>query len=90
MLWKKVSAEVGLAGLEPCEAARGAMFLECFQNMPDPLKEEIDIETRVQYSTLYLNSLHALRLVACTVQYIVFKFIACIAAHCVYSTVHCI
>ena len=37
MLWKKDSAAVGLAGLKPVEAAKGALLCEEFQNMPDPL-----------------------------------------------------
>ena len=37
MLWKKDSAAVGLAGLTPAEAAKGALLCEEFQNMPDPL-----------------------------------------------------
>ena len=37
MAWHKVSAEAGLAGLEPWEAARGVMLVPEFQNMPDPL-----------------------------------------------------
>ena len=37
MLWKKDSAAVGLAGLTPEEAAKGALLCEEFQNMPDPL-----------------------------------------------------
>ena len=37
MSWRKESSAIGLADLTPCEAARGAMFLPEFQNMPDPL-----------------------------------------------------
>ena len=37
MAWHKVSAEAGLAGLEPWEAARGVMLVPEFQNMSDPL-----------------------------------------------------
>ena len=37
MAWHKASAEAGLAGLEPWEAARGVMLVPEFQNMPDPL-----------------------------------------------------
>ena len=40
MSWVKDSVKVGLAGLTPLEAARGAMFLPVFQDMSDPLKEE--------------------------------------------------
>ena len=46
MLWKKESAQVGLAGLNPLEAARGAMFLPVFQDMPDPLNPQpVEITT---------------------------------------------
>ena len=44
MSWAKESAKVGLADLTLGEAARGAMFLPVFQNMPDPLHQEIDIK----------------------------------------------
>ena len=37
MAWQKQSAEVGLAGLTPREAALGALYCEKFQLMPDPL-----------------------------------------------------
>ena len=37
MAWHKASAEAGLAGLEPLEAARGVMPVPEFQNMLDPL-----------------------------------------------------
>ena len=37
MAWHKASAEAGLAGLEPWEAARGVMLVAEFQNIPDPL-----------------------------------------------------
>ena len=39
MSWAKESSKVGLAGINPLEAARGAMFLPLFQEMPDPLKQ---------------------------------------------------
>ena len=39
MSWKKSSADAGLAGLKPEEAAKGALFWEEFQNMPDPLDD---------------------------------------------------
>ena len=75
MSWARESAKVGLAGLTPKEAARGAMFLRCFQDMPDPLHEEIEIKgpddiPMVSVSTFihtYINT-----------------------ARCVYSTVHSI
>ena len=34
---KKESAAAGLAGLNPWESARGAMYHKEFQKMPDPL-----------------------------------------------------
>ena len=37
MSWKKESAMVGLSGLSPREAARGALTCLDFQKMPDPL-----------------------------------------------------
>ena len=40
MSWAKESSKVGLAGLTALEAARGAMFVPLFQEMPDPLKQE--------------------------------------------------
>ena len=43
MSWKKESVQVGLAGLNPLEAARGVMFLPIFQDMPDPLSQEVEI-----------------------------------------------
>ena len=44
MSWARESAKVGLAGLTPGEAARGAMFLPVFQDMPDPLHQAIEIK----------------------------------------------
>ena len=44
MSWAKESAKVGLAGLTPTEAAREAMFLPVFQDMPDPLRQQIEIK----------------------------------------------
>ena len=38
--WKKASAAVGLAGLTPREAARGALTRPKFQLMPDPLDSD--------------------------------------------------
>ena len=40
LLWKKVSAAVGLAGLTPREAARGVLTQPEFQLMPDPLNSD--------------------------------------------------
>ena len=46
MSWKKELAQVGLAGLNPLEAARGVMFLPVFQDMPDPLNPQpVEITT---------------------------------------------
>ena len=36
MSWEKASAAVGLAGLTPWEAAKGALLCKDFQKMPDP------------------------------------------------------
>ena len=48
MSWAKESAKVGLGGIKPVDAARGAMFLPVFQGMPDPLGEEVEIESADQ------------------------------------------
>ena len=37
MSWKKASAAVGLGGLSPVEAAKGAFLCKESQDMPDPL-----------------------------------------------------
>ena len=39
--WKKTSAAVGLSGLTPREAVRGALTCPKFQNMPDPLDKDL-------------------------------------------------
>ena len=52
MSWKKDSAAVGLAGLTPAEAAKGALLCEEFQNMPDPLdvkKEDLFLLVCIVY-----------------------------------------
>ena len=53
MSWKKDSAVVGLAGLTPAEAAKGALLCEEFQNMPDPLdvkKEDLFLLVCIVYN----------------------------------------
>ena len=53
MLWKRDSAAVGLAGLSPAEAAKGALLCEEFQNMPDPLdvkKEDLFLLVCIVYN----------------------------------------
>ena len=53
MLWKKDSTAVGLAGLTPVEAAKGAPLCEEFQNMPDPLdvkKEDLFLLVCIVYN----------------------------------------
>ena len=53
MSWKKDSAAVGLAGLTPAEAAKGALLCEEFQNMPDPLdvkKEDLFLLVCIVYN----------------------------------------
>ena len=50
---KKDSAAVGLAGLTPAEAAKGALLCEEFQNMPDPLdvkKEDLFLLVCIVYN----------------------------------------
>ena len=39
-LWKKASVVVGLSGVTPREAVRGALTCPKFQNMPDPLDRD--------------------------------------------------
>ena len=56
MLWKKESAQVGLAGLNPLEAARGVMLLPVFQDMPDPLNPQpVEITTPEQIPLVSVN-----------------------------------
>ena len=44
MSWKKQSAEAGLAGLSPREAALGALWDETMvKKMPDPLGQILDL-----------------------------------------------
>ena len=53
MSWKKDSAAVGLAGLTPAEAVKGALLCEEFQNMPDPLdvkKEDLFLLVCIVYN----------------------------------------
>ena len=50
MAWVKESADVGLGGLTPEEAARGALFCKLFQDMPDPL----DKDPILRVSTVYV------------------------------------
>ena len=53
MSWKKDSAAVGLAGLTPVEAVKGALLCEEFQNMPDPLdvkKEDLFLLVCIVYN----------------------------------------
>ena len=53
MSWRKDSAAVGLAGLTPAEAAKGALLCEEFQNMPDPLdvkKEDLFLLVCIVYN----------------------------------------
>ena len=37
MAWERVSNALGLDGIEPVEAAVGALFVRDFQKMDDPL-----------------------------------------------------
>ena len=53
MSWKKDSAAVGLAGLTPSEAVKGAPLCAEFQNMPDPLdvtKEDLFLLVCIVYN----------------------------------------
>ena len=53
MSWKKASADIGLAGLTPHEAARGAMYVKEFQNILDPFGEvmkEVKASTPMYYN----------------------------------------
>ena len=53
MSWKKDSAAVGLAGLTPSEAEKGALLCAEFQNMPDPLdvtKEDLFLLVCIVYN----------------------------------------
>ena len=53
MSWKKDLAAVGLAGLTPAEAAKGALLCEEFRNMPDPLdvkKEDLFLLVCIVYN----------------------------------------
>ena len=48
MSWKKESARVGLAGLIPREAVKGALLCPDFQNIPEPfgnLIREVEVST---------------------------------------------
>ena len=50
---KNDSAVVGLAGLTPAEAAKGALLCEEFQKMPDPLdvkKEDLFLLVSIVYN----------------------------------------
>ena len=52
MSWEKASAAVVLAGLTPQEAAKGALFCEDFQQMPDPFGDvirEVKVSTAVYF-----------------------------------------
>ena len=50
-----MSADVGLAGLDPEEAAKGALFWEEFQNMPDPLGDPRSVlRVSLNHSTVHL------------------------------------
>ena len=53
MSWKKASPAVGLAGLTPAEAAKGALLCEEFQKMPNPLdvkKEDLFLLVSIVYN----------------------------------------
>ena len=54
LLWKKALAEVELGGLTPREAAKVALNLKDFQEMPDPLLKYVKVSTVHIKWTLYL------------------------------------
>ena len=65
--WKKASAAVGLAGLTPREAAKGALMCKDFQNLPDPFSNVI-MEVKVSillYYTMYVFELNLLQYTIC-------------------------
>ena len=52
MSWEKAFVVVGLAGLTPREAAKGALLCEEFQKMPDPFGDvirEVKVSTTVYF-----------------------------------------
>ena len=53
--WIKTSAQAGLSGLTPREAAREALFNPNLQSLPDPLDEPIVKELNVS-NRLYINN----------------------------------
>ena len=53
MSWAKESAEVGLGGLTPEEAAVGALFSPDFQKMPDPLEKDPIIRVSTKYKVKF-------------------------------------
>ena len=50
--WSEYSKLVGLGGLTPEQAARGALFQPDFKDMPDPLAETDTLSYMVTLSTL--------------------------------------
>ena len=47
--WSESARLVGLGGLTPAQAARGALFQADFQDMPDPLAEKDTLSYMVYY-----------------------------------------
>ena len=47
--WLESTRLVGLGGLTPAQAARGALFKSDFQDMPDPLAEKDTLSYMVYY-----------------------------------------
>ena len=59
MSWEKASAAVGLVGLTPQEAVKGALLCKGFQKMPDPFGyviKEVNVSTAV-YFLMYNSNL---------------------------------
>ena len=64
MSWAKASVVVGLSGLTPREAERGALTLSQFQKMPDPLEPYGPVVKEEDVSKLFIKY--------CAVLYFVF------------------
>ena len=95
MLWARESAKVGLAhSHHRKQQGGGARLLKCFQDMPDPLNQEIKIKGPDDIPMVSVSAyINTACYVYSTVQYIEFNLLHVMSvnmAHCVYSTVHCI
>ena len=74
--WSDQARLMGLGGLTPSQAARGALFQADFQDMPDPLaeKDTLSYMVRIIYVTtsLHLSTLST-RLMYCTVDLYIYS-----------------